>query len=110
MFGLSEIAIILVVVILVLAAKKLPDLARSAGKSARILKAEAAATRDEPAGADGANGTDGQTAPRVIPGETVGPKHGTVPTDSARPTDTVPRPSAATEPAQPDSGQPRPRD
>ncbi|MFD3373032.1 MULTISPECIES: twin-arginine translocase TatA/TatE family subunit [unclassified Streptomyces] len=107
MFGLSEISIILVVVILVLAAKKLPDLARSAGKSARILKAEAAATRDEPAGTDG---TDGQTAPRVIPGETVGPKHGTTPTDSARPTDTVPRPSAATEPTQPDSGQPRPRD
>lgn len=47
MFGLSEVAIILVVVILVLAAKKLPDLARSAGKSARILKAEAAATKDE---------------------------------------------------------------
>ncbi|MDQ1023711.1 sec-independent protein translocase protein TatA [Streptomyces umbrinus] len=97
MFGLSEIAIILVVVILVLAAKKLPDLARSAGKSARILKAEAAATKDEPAG------TDGQTAPRVIPGETVGPRHDTAPTDTARP-------SAAPDPTQPDSGQPRPRD
>jgi sec-independent protein translocase protein TatA len=94
MFGLSEIAIILVVVILVLAAKKLPDLARSAGKSARILKAEAAAAQDEPAG---------QTAPRVIPGETVGPQHGTAPTDTARP-------SAAPDPTQPDSGQSRPRD
>ncbi|MEU9779451.1 twin-arginine translocase TatA/TatE family subunit [Streptomyces phaeochromogenes] len=99
MFGLSEVAIILVVVILVLAAKKLPDLARSAGKSARILKAEAAATKDEPAGADGA---DGQTAPRVIPGETVGPK-------SAAPTDSA-QPSAAPHPTQPDSGQPRPQD
>ncbi|WP_405541877.1 twin-arginine translocase TatA/TatE family subunit [Streptomyces phaeochromogenes] len=96
MFGLSEVAIILVVVILVLAAKKLPDLARSAGKSARILKAEAAATKDEPAGADG------QTAPRVIPGETVGPK-------SAAPADSC-QPSAATHPTQPDSGQPRPQD
>ncbi|MEU9958779.1 twin-arginine translocase TatA/TatE family subunit [Streptomyces sp. NPDC050982] len=103
MFGLSEIAIILVVVILVLAARKLPDLARSAGKSARILKAEAAATRDEP------TGTDGQTAPRVIPGETVGPQHGAAPTDTARPTDAA-RPSAAPGPAQPDPGQPRPRD
>ncbi|MFI6273609.1 twin-arginine translocase TatA/TatE family subunit [Streptomyces sp. NPDC050988] len=97
MFGLSEIAIILVVVILVLAAKKLPDLARSAGKSARILKAEAAATKDEP------TGTDGQTAPRVIPGETVGPRHDTPLTDTA-PTDTG-RPSAA-----PDPAQPRPQD
>ncbi|MEV2190087.1 twin-arginine translocase TatA/TatE family subunit [Streptomyces phaeochromogenes] len=96
MFGLSEVAIILVVVILVLAAKKLPDLARSAGKSARILKAEAAATKDEPAG------TDGQTAPRVIPGETVGPKS-TTPADSAQP-------SAAPHPTRPDSGQPRPQD
>lgn len=96
MFGLSEVAIILVVVILVLAAKKLPDLARSAGKSARILKAEAAAAKDEPAG------TDGQTGPRVIPGETVGPKSAT-PADSAQP-------AAAPHPAQPDSGQPRPQD
>ncbi|GHB65044.1 hypothetical protein GCM10010306_068440 [Streptomyces umbrinus] len=98
MFGLSEVAIILVVVILVLAAKKLPDLARSAGKSARILKAEAeaAAAKDEPAG------TDGQTGPRVIPGETVGPKS-TTPADSAQP-------SAAPHPARPDSGQPRPQD
>lgn len=48
MFGLSELAIILIVVIAVLAAKKLPDLARSAGKSARILKAEARAAQDDP--------------------------------------------------------------
>ena len=96
MFGLSEVAIILVIVILVLAAKKLPDLARSAGKSARILKAEAAATKDEP------TGTDGQTAPRVIPGETVGPK-------SAAPTDSA-QPPAAPHPTQPDSGQHRPQD
>ncbi|MEU6102456.1 twin-arginine translocase TatA/TatE family subunit [Streptomyces flaveolus] len=65
MFGLSELAIILVVVIAVLAAKKLPGLARSAGKSARILKAEARAAKDEQAPAE-VPGT-----PRVIPGETV---------------------------------------
>ncbi|WP_369217569.1 twin-arginine translocase TatA/TatE family subunit, partial [Streptomyces flavofungini] len=47
MFGLSEIAIILIVVVFVLGAKKLPELARSAGKSARILKAEAKAMRRE---------------------------------------------------------------
>ncbi|WP_344985283.1 twin-arginine translocase TatA/TatE family subunit [Streptomyces violaceus] len=50
MFGLSELAIILIVVIAVIGAKKLPELARSAGKSARILKAEARAAKDEEAG------------------------------------------------------------
>ncbi|MFC5214385.1 twin-arginine translocase TatA/TatE family subunit [Streptomyces coerulescens] len=63
MFGLSEVAVILIVVIAVLCAKKLPELARSAGKSARILKAEARATKDE----------DDPATPRVIPGETVTP-------------------------------------
>ncbi|MGW2383229.1 twin-arginine translocase TatA/TatE family subunit [Streptomyces sp. NPDC001658] len=66
MFGLSELAILLLVVIAVLAAKKLPELARSAGRSARILKAEAGAAQEEqPAGE--------RTAPRVIRGETVTP-------------------------------------
>lgn len=45
MFGLSELAVILVVVIAVLAVKKGPDLIRSAGKSARILKAETRALK-----------------------------------------------------------------
>jgi sec-independent protein translocase protein TatA len=64
-FGLSEFAIILVVVIAVLAVKRLPGLARSAGKSARILKAEARAMKDEETPV-----AEGR-APRVIPGETV---------------------------------------
>ncbi|MEU8846677.1 twin-arginine translocase TatA/TatE family subunit [Streptomyces sp. NPDC048564] len=64
MFGLSELVIILLVVIAVLCAKKLPELARSAGKSARILKSEARAMKDE----------DATVAPRVIQGETVAPE------------------------------------
>ncbi|WP_371524888.1 twin-arginine translocase TatA/TatE family subunit [Streptomyces sp. NBC_01283] len=47
MFGLSEIAIILTVVILVFGAKNLPELARSAGKSARILNAESKAMKEK---------------------------------------------------------------
>ncbi len=47
MFGISEIAIILIVVILLLGAKKLPDLARSAGKAARILKSETRAMKSD---------------------------------------------------------------
>ncbi|MFJ5138865.1 twin-arginine translocase TatA/TatE family subunit [Streptomyces sp. NPDC088707] len=45
MFGISETAIILIVVILLLGARRLPDLARSAGKAARILKSESRAMK-----------------------------------------------------------------
>ncbi|MFJ3551933.1 twin-arginine translocase TatA/TatE family subunit [Streptomyces sp. NPDC090114] len=68
MFGLSELAVILIVVIAVLAAKKLPELTRSAGKSARILKAEARAMKER----GETPGTPG--APRVIQGETLPPR------------------------------------
>ncbi|WP_159765589.1 twin-arginine translocase TatA/TatE family subunit [Streptomyces sp. HM190] len=71
MFGLSEVAVVLIVVIAVLAAKKLPDLARSAGKSARILKAEARAMKDDETSAP-ASVIRGETAPRpgAAPGAT----------------------------------------
>ncbi|MFF1278579.1 twin-arginine translocase TatA/TatE family subunit [Streptomyces marokkonensis] len=52
MFGLSELAVILIVVIAVLAAKRLPDLVRSAGKSARILKAETRALKSPAPGTE----------------------------------------------------------
>ncbi|PZT69030.1 Sec-independent protein translocase TatA [Streptomyces sp. SW4] len=68
MFGLSELAIILIVIIAVLAVKKLPELTRSAGKSARILKAERQAMRET-----GAAGSPGgaEEPPRVIQGEAI---------------------------------------
>jgi sec-independent protein translocase protein TatA len=69
MFGLSELALILIVVIAVIGMKKLPELTRSAGKAARILKAEARAAKDEEAGT--------APAPRVVQGEIVPP--GTTP-------------------------------
>ncbi|WP_405861352.1 twin-arginine translocase TatA/TatE family subunit [Streptomyces sp. NBC_00090] len=52
MFGISEIAIILIVVIVLLGAKKLPELARNAGKAARILKSETKAMKADSAAAD----------------------------------------------------------
>ncbi|WP_353943444.1 twin-arginine translocase TatA/TatE family subunit [Streptomyces sp. HUAS MG91] len=68
MFGLSEVAIVLIIAAVVIGVKKLPELVRSAGKSARILKAEARALKEQDA-------EDGPArAPRVIPGETVPPK------------------------------------
>ncbi|MFJ4537358.1 twin-arginine translocase TatA/TatE family subunit [Streptomyces tibetensis] len=69
MFGLSELAIILIVVIAVIGMKKLRELTRSAGKAARILKAEARAAKDEEAGT--------APAPRVVQGEIVPPGTGT---------------------------------
>lgn len=93
MFGLSELAILLIVVILILGAKRLPDLARSAGKSARILKAEAKAMKEEKAAP---SQQAGQTAPRVIQGETITPT-----TSNTTDTDPPPVPHART----PSSGQ-----
>ncbi|WP_067472950.1 Sec-independent protein translocase subunit TatA [Actinomadura hibisca] len=46
-FGTSEILIVLLVVLLLFGSTKLPQLARSLGKSARILKAETKGLRDD---------------------------------------------------------------
>ncbi|MYT17110.1 sec-independent protein translocase protein TatA [Streptomyces sp. SceaMP-e96] len=86
MFGLSEIAIILIVVILIFGAKKLPDLARSMGKSARILKSEARAMKTEPTPSANDAPTSGTGTPRVIqatPGEATSPRPTTQPDTDA---------------------------
>jgi sec-independent protein translocase protein TatA len=63
--GAPEIILILVVVILLFGAKKLPDMARSLGKSARILKSEAKAMKSE-----GQDDTTAAAAPPHPGGET----------------------------------------
>ncbi|MBV2354134.1 twin-arginine translocase TatA/TatE family subunit [Streptomyces sp. J2-1] len=60
--GIGELAVILLVVAVVLGFKKLPELTRSAGKAARILKSEAKALKKE----DAASGTS--DSPTVVPG------------------------------------------
>ena len=82
--GAPEIILILVVIILLFGAKKLPDMARSLGKSARILKSEAKAMKAQEPPADG----PGQP-PRTIQGQVdrSGPQGGGTP-----PADGVPRP------------------
>lgn len=58
--GAPEIILILVVIVLLFGAKKLPDMARSLGKSARILKSEAKAMKSD----------QGQKAPADPPQDT----------------------------------------
>ncbi|MCC9739612.1 twin-arginine translocase TatA/TatE family subunit [Streptomyces sp. MNU89] len=84
MFGISEIALILIVVVVLLGAKKLPELARSMGKSARILKSEARAMKTGDGTGPG-GGASEPPAPRTIraaPGDVIsrtdgGPGSGT---------------------------------
>ncbi|MFJ7076607.1 Sec-independent protein translocase subunit TatA [Streptomyces sp. NPDC098781] len=89
--GPTEIILILVVIILLFGAKKLPDMARSLGKSARILKSEAKAMKDEDksaAPADPPNDNDQQSqAQRVIqasPGDVTSSRPVNEPTDSSK--------------------------
>ncbi|MEU9335465.1 twin-arginine translocase TatA/TatE family subunit [Streptomyces sp. NPDC048290] len=74
MFGLSELAVVLVVIAVVIAVKKGPELARSAGKAARVLKAEGRAMKETDDGRP-------EREPRVIPGETVTPPGPRAPED-----------------------------
>lgn len=49
--GTSEILILILIVVLLFGAKRLPDVARGLGRSLRILKAETKGTTDTPAAA-----------------------------------------------------------
>ncbi|MEI7031764.1 twin-arginine translocase TatA/TatE family subunit [Streptomyces pratensis] len=77
MFGIGELTLLLLVIVAVLSVKRLPELMRSAGKAARILKGEKRALKDQDVPQAGAPSgraaeTDGPVpSPRVIRGETV---------------------------------------
>ncbi|MDI2126657.1 Sec-independent protein translocase subunit TatA [Yinghuangia seranimata] len=71
--GPTEIILILVIVVLLFGAKKLPDTARALGRSMRILKSEAKAMKTDDADADAAARSNAPEAPRTIqaaPGDT----------------------------------------
>jgi sec-independent protein translocase protein TatA len=61
-----EIVLILLVIVVLFGAKKLPDVARSLGKSARILKSEAKAMKNDGASADTAAAPQETPAQRTI--------------------------------------------
>ncbi|MFG3656264.1 Sec-independent protein translocase subunit TatA [Streptomyces sp. NPDC047706] len=88
--GAPEIILILVVIILLFGAKKLPDMARSLGKSARILKSEAKAMKDDnknSAPADPPHHDEQAPAQRIIqssPGDVSSSRPVNEPTDTTK--------------------------
>ncbi|MER5310391.1 Sec-independent protein translocase subunit TatA [Streptomyces sp. NPDC002773] len=93
--GPTEIILILVVIILLFGAKKLPDMARSLGKSARILKSEAKAMKSDdqqsapadPPHTGTATTAQDQPAPRTIqaaPGDVTSARPVTEPSDTTK--------------------------
>ncbi|WP_329458671.1 Sec-independent protein translocase subunit TatA [Streptomyces sp. NBC_01497] len=86
--GAPEIILILVVIVLLFGAKKLPDMARSLGKSARILKSEAKAMKSDTgttAPADPPNDVqDVQRTIKAAPGDVTTARPVTEPTDSTQ--------------------------
>ena len=86
-----ELLLILLVVVLLFGAKKLPDMARSLGKSARILKSEAKAMKSE-AKADDAAPADppnpeqsaAQRTIQAAPGDVTSSRPVTEPTDTTK--------------------------
>ena len=75
-----EIVLIIVVILLLFGAKKLPDMARSLGKSARILKSEAKAMKKD----DAATATP---TTETVADDTVPPQSTTARTIQAAPGD-----------------------
>lgn len=83
--GIWQLAIILGIVVLLFGAKKLPEMARSLGKSARILKSEAAAMKNDGPATDGAHNDSGTAEQSVAAPKTIQAAPGDVST--ARPVD-----------------------
>ncbi|MER6981992.1 Sec-independent protein translocase subunit TatA [Streptomyces carpinensis] len=85
--GAPEIILILVVIVLLFGAKKLPDMARSLGKSARILKSEAKAMKEEGRGSSAPPPTDDEQPPaqrtiQAAPGDVTSSRPVNEPTDT----------------------------
>lgn len=86
-----EIILIIAVILLLFGAKKLPDMARSLGKSARILKSEAKAMKKDGAEPEApTTETAADTGPQPTPAKTIQAAPGDVtssrPVSEAKPT------------------------
>ncbi|MFD8806157.1 twin-arginine translocase TatA/TatE family subunit [Streptomyces sp. NPDC059597] len=65
MFGLSELALVLLVFAVILGVRKLPELTRATGRAVRIFKSEARALKARDAGS-------GPSSGNVVEGKIVG--------------------------------------
>ncbi|MCM1970572.1 MULTISPECIES: Sec-independent protein translocase subunit TatA [unclassified Streptomyces] len=81
--GAPEILLLLVAVVLLFGAKKLPDLARSVGKSARILKSEAKAMKTDTARPQAPADPPGDPAHQAPLGLEAAPAHAAGPREPA---------------------------
>ncbi|MEV7391115.1 MULTISPECIES: Sec-independent protein translocase subunit TatA [Streptomyces] len=84
-----HLLILVVVILLVFGSKKLPDMARSLGKSARILKSEAKAMKEDgkPAGTAESSAEEPAPAQRTIqasPGDVTSSRPVNEPTDTTQ--------------------------
>jgi sec-independent protein translocase protein TatA len=72
-FGPAEIIVVLVVLILLFGAKRLPDAARSLGRSMRIFKSEVKEMKhdDEPSATSGTASSTAPERPREVEGRVV---------------------------------------
>jgi len=90
-----HLLIIAIVVLVLFGSKKLPDAARSFGRSMRILKAETKAMREDDEPADPAGPQSRQLPPPLPPGTGATP-----PAPAAQPQDTLPREAPPREAAE----------
>ncbi|MFF9089223.1 Sec-independent protein translocase subunit TatA [Streptomyces sp. NPDC014991] len=85
-----HLLLLVLVIVLVFGSKKLPDMARSLGKSARILKSEAKAMKDDgkqPEGTAQSTADEPASPPRTIqaaPGDVTSSRPVTEPTDTTQ--------------------------
>ncbi|MGV9566169.1 Sec-independent protein translocase subunit TatA [Streptomyces sp. NPDC003480] len=79
-----HLVLLVLVIVLVFGSKKLPDMARSLGKSARILKSEAKAMKDEgkPAAQTAEDQPQAQRTIQASPGDVASSRPVSEPTDT----------------------------
>ncbi len=99
--GPTELIIIAVVIILLFGAKKLPDMARSIGRSAKILKAETKGLRSEDEQQQPGTTAEQLSAPQQLP-----PAQPPVVQQPVAQPQQVAQPVAPPQPTQPQVAQP----
>lgn len=85
LFAGPHLWILLIVILLLFGAAKLPALAKSMGQSARIFKGEMKAMKQDDAAAGTATTVEADASPTVAPAAPADPTPGPTGSDTARP-------------------------